>query len=474
MALKRADGHVVRPLVLAGRRGRRTDAADLADARAQPPTPSSSSSPRSSGSSTGRSSFPTPSRRRAPGSTPCSAIRRGRRSSRRAWSSSRGTTRCTGRTGRPRRSRSSRAVRRRPRLEDELDRLSGRVQGDGERRKDAATRSTCRSAAARQASDWPAAGRSLAASARISPHREHPYRHPGFRQDLHLQALPRGGAPPPSRRRAARDACPVGDLHRQGLDRAPQGRSWSAARGSGATASRTGPSSSRSTRSFKFVPIVVERGGSTEAINAAFMRHDVARVGAARRARRSLAVADIERFAPTHLVVHGVRRTTATSSSSSGSTRDHPLLGDVVAQRWRYVLAGVQHDQRRKHFVARAKLEKAGLLGAEDDTRDPRVRARLRRAGYLPLYEGKSLLAPRPVLRRARRETSASSWRSTTARGQPGTEAWEVPRLCMRNVAQLNQPADVHRRLMPPAVHGNSAPTLNGLAWSECSRSTAS
>lgn len=40
-------------------------------------------------------------------------------------------------------------------------------------------------------------------------------------------------------------------------------------------------------------------------------------------------------------------------------------------------------------FVKRTELERSGLLAPPEDVRDPRVRARLLREGFLPLYEGK-------------------------------------------------------------------------------------
>lgn len=142
-------------------------------------------------------------------------------------------------------------------------------------------------------------------------------------------------------------------------------------------------------RSFKFVPIIVQRGGSTEAVNAAFMRHDVGEWERPDEHAVQLAVSGIRRFAPA-----------TWSFMELGGDRDlelierlyakHPLLGEAADRLGGRYVREFDMTNAARHFVARRKLEGLGLLGSDDETRDPRVRARLRSAGYVPLYEGKS------------------------------------------------------------------------------------
>ena len=218
-------------------------------------------------------------------------------------------------------------------------------------------------------------------------------------------------------------------------------------------------------RSFKFVPIVVERGGSTTAVRAAFMRHDVGEWERPAEHAIDLAVDDIERFAPDTLSFMEFKDDYDLDLVER-IYGEHPLLGDVVARLGGHYSAEFHMTNAAKHFVSRSKLEKQGLLSTEDDARDPRIRARLRAAGLVPLYEGKSFYLHDPYYAgRGNAESVSKFMPVATARKELEKEAWEHPRLCMRNIGRSTDQRTYIVGIMPPAVHGNSAPTLDGLSW---------
>src|SRR5262249_47620375 len=120
-----------------------------------------------------------------------------------------------------------------------------------------------------------------------------------------------------------------------------------------------------------------------------------------------------------------------------------------------------------KYFVPRSRLEARGLLTAGDDTRDPRIRARLRVAGYVPLYEGKSFWLHNPYFVGKGSKDSVSKCVTISDVEQELGAGWRATRMCMRNVASSTNQRTFIVGMSPPAAHGNSAPTLNGLSTND-------
>jgi len=217
-------------------------------------------------------------------------------------------------------------------------------------------------------------------------------------------------------------------------------------------------------RSFKFVPIVVQRGGATEAVHAAFMRHDVSEWERPREHAVELYTADIRRFSP---------RTWSFMELKSDRDleivdkiyADHPLLGDVVESLGAHYAREFDMTNKARLFTSRRKLIREGALNDDDDTRDPRVRAKMRVAGYLPLYEGKCFWLHDPYYGEVGKFVGID-----VARGELDTEAWTTPRMCMRNVASSTNQRTFIVGVLPPCFHGNSAPTLDGLQWEDVLR----
>jgi hypothetical protein len=216
---------------------------------------------------------------------------------------------------------------------------------------------------------------------------------------------------------------------------------------------------------YKFNPIAIQRGGATAAVKAAFMRHDVTEWERPDQHVLELDVTDIKRFAPATWSFIEFRHDSDLALVERIYGR-HALLGDLVAGLDGSYSQEFNMTSDAKHFVSRSTLEKQGLLEPDGDTRDPRVRARLRGAGFLPLYEGKSFWLHDPYFRGRRYADSVSKFmRLTTARNKVESKIWDAPRLCMRNVGRSVQQRTFVVGIMPPAVHGNSAPTLDGLPW---------
>ncbi|MFZ5827169.1 MAG: Eco57I restriction-modification methylase domain-containing protein [Bacillota bacterium] len=67
-------------------------------------------------------------------------------------------------------------------------------------------------------------------------------------------------------------------------------------------------------------------------------------------------------------------------------------VGDALKRYPTVTFSNEFHMTGDSHlFVPRSRLQSTGLLSNDDDTRDPRVRARLLVHGFLPLYEGKHI-----------------------------------------------------------------------------------
>lgn len=217
--------------------------------------------------------------------------------------------------------------------------------------------------------------------------------------------------------------------------------------------------------SFKFAPIVIQRGGSTESLRAAFMRHDVREWERPEHYSLDLYVSDIQRFAPTtwsFMELKDGRDLEIVELLYS----EHQLLGQFCEHAGANYRREFDMTNAATHFTSRKKLEDHGLIAHDDDTRDPRVRARLRLAGYLPLYEGKSFYLHNPyALGRGQRDSVGKFVAEATARKELDDAAWTQARLCMRNIGRSTDQRTYITGIMPPAVHGNSAPTLDGLGW---------
>lgn len=214
----------------------------------------------------------------------------------------------------------------------------------------------------------------------------------------------------------------------------------------------------------RFNPIVIERGGSTDRVRTAFGRRDVREWERPEDVALELSTADIKRFSPNTASFMEIKseRDLELVERIYGS---HELLGHRVQEAAGQYAAEFHLTTQVQKFTSRRRLESLDLLQPAEDTRDPRVRARLRNAGYLPLYEGKSFWLHDPYFLGARAKDSVGRFvTESIVRKKLGAVTWTKPRIMFRDITH---PSTNQRTLicalMPPGVHGNSAPTIDGL-----------
>ena len=215
---------------------------------------------------------------------------------------------------------------------------------------------------------------------------------------------------------------------------------------------------------FKFAPVVAQRSGQTGSVKAAFMRHDVGEWERPDPPAIDITVRDIERFSPKTLSFLELKDDRDLQISEK-LYADHPLLEEVVESLGATYRQELNMTSDSKLFVSLRKLAQQGLIDVDaDDTRDPRVRARLWAAGYAPLYEGKSLWIQDPYYLSKRTTASVSRFvRLEDVEEALGHDDWLEPRLAFRDVASSTNVRTLVVGLMPPAVHGNKLPTIDGL-----------
>ena len=222
-------------------------------------------------------------------------------------------------------------------------------------------------------------------------------------------------------------------------------------------------------RSFKFAPIIVERGGATEAVRAAFMRHAVSEWESPNPSTVEVAVEDLHKFAPATLSFMEFKDRQDLEITEK-IYADHPLLGTLVRQLGGSYNREFDMTNDSRLFTSRRKMETAGLMSPEDDGRDPRVRARLRAEGFWPLYQGAMFSIHNPYLADADKYISLASIEEKLG----SSESWRSIRCCMRNIGRSTDQRTLITGILPPGPHGNSAPTLDGLSVAELLRINAS
>ena len=215
---------------------------------------------------------------------------------------------------------------------------------------------------------------------------------------------------------------------------------------------------------YKFNALVVERGGSTEVVRMAAGREDLYQWERPGGGALELAVSDIKRFSPNTWSFMEFRSRDDLRVTEA-IYADHPLLGDVVERDGARYASEFHMANGARHFVSRRKLEQSGILAPGIDSRDPRLRAQAWRAGFLPLYEGRSFWMHDPYFSRRGTIESVSKFVALeTVLNTLVTRSWADARLVFRDVTH----SSTNRRtlisaVMPRGVHGNKAPSIDGL-----------
>ena len=210
-------------------------------------------------------------------------------------------------------------------------------------------------------------------------------------------------------------------------------------------------------RSFKFAPIVVERGGSTSAVRAAFMRHTVSEWESPNPPTVKLAVRDVRRFAPATLSFMEFKEKKDLQVTER-IYADWPSLGDALRE-WGGSYSrefNVTSDSRR--FTSRATLESLGLLSSQDDVRDPRITAVLKAEGWAPLREGASFWLHNPNFAQPVKFIS-----NVQALAKFPDEPWAIPRCTFRHISSSTNQRTMIVSLLPTHPHTDSASSFNSL-----------
>jgi hypothetical protein len=144
-------------------------------------------------------------------------------------------------------------------------------------------------------------------------------------------------------------------------------------------------------RSFKFGPLIVKKGGKTQAVKCAFMRHDLSDWEDQNPEYIEVTIDKIKRFSPDTLSFMELKSDMDLKICEKIYS-DRPLLGNQVEGGWNVKFATEFHMTNDSHlFTSRNKLEKMGILKPDDDVRDPRVQVKLWQNNFSCIIEGKNI-----------------------------------------------------------------------------------
>ena len=258
-------------------------------------------------------------------------------------------------------------------------------------------------------------------------------------------------------------------------------------------------------RSFKFVATVVTKGcPSATPLQAVFMRLDATDLAKPGDYTMPVTLAEVEQFSPKNISFMELRnqRDLAVAQKLYDG---HPLLGDMELEYNSEL--HMKNDAKLWTGGDRAKLVAQGLLEPGQDTRDPRVRFALWKAGWMPLLEGKHFWQFNPGYVGIRRRggsapLTAEGYAEALAKatvpylqkqrfipiqrlldrakaslekerlkavkdGEPFSKGlldfmgWLRPRLVFRDVARSTDQRTYIATLAPPGPHGNKAPDIS-------------
>lgn len=141
-------------------------------------------------------------------------------------------------------------------------------------------------------------------------------------------------------------------------------------------------------RSYKFGPLIVKKGFQTKAVNCAFMRHNLGDREEQNPDHIKVPIEKIKRFSPNTLSFMEFKSDMDLKICEK-IYGDRPLLGDQVEGGWNVKFTTEFHMTNDSHlFTSRKKLEKMEILNSDDDVRDPRIRVKLWKNGYVCLLRG--------------------------------------------------------------------------------------
>ena len=222
---------------------------------------------------------------------------------------------------------------------------------------------------------------------------------------------------------------------------------------------RTFPIDSR----FKFATIVLERSGVTTSVRVAFMRIDVREWEQPDRHSVQLSVPRIRQFSPDTLSFVELRSDLDLKLLEK-MYESSTLFGQWVSDHGGSPSREFDTSTDDRLLVPLARLLATGVLEPDAEIRDPRVRARLRVAGYLPVYEGKSFWHLDPYYKGRARNSMSKCIELSTLREALPDERWNAERLCVRKIARSTDRRTLVPVILPRAAHSDGAISVNGIS----------
>lgn len=236
---------------------------------------------------------------------------------------------------------------------------------------------------------------------------------------------------------------------------------------------------------FKFVATVVTKAMPTpgQPLQVAFMRLDTDELKDPVVHTIAMKGSDVNRFAPSTLSFMELRSAKDLAVAEK-LYLGHPLAGDLPLRCSREF--NMASDSTMWKDGTRKKLEAYGILAPGEDTRDPRVRFRLWRTGWVPLVEGKHFwqfnpyylgndtetglkkfhegqrFIPRETLLRVAEDQWQKAKDRAEKNGEPLVETlldfmpWVRPRIVFRDIARSTDQRSFIASLTPPLPHGDS------------------
>lgn len=263
-------------------------------------------------------------------------------------------------------------------------------------------------------------------------------------------------------------------------------------------------------RSFKFVATVVTKETPEDTpLQAVFMRLDATDLATPADHTMPVTLEEVRQFSPKSISFMELRNRRDLEVVQR-LYKGHPLLGDLELDYNSEL--HMTNDSKLWAGGDRKKLESLGLLSEDADTRDPRIRFGLWKAGWMPLLEGKHFWQFNPGYVGIRRRKgagalSAESYQEAIEKatntfrqkqrfipitrlvdrakaslekdrlkaikdGEPFSKGlldymgWLRPRLVFRDVARSTDQRSFIAGLVPPGPHGNTTPDIKlGPSW---------
>jgi len=208
-------------------------------------------------------------------------------------------------------------------------------------------------------------------------------------------------------------------------------------------------------RSFKFCPVLVQKGGQTQAIQTAFMQRDLADWEQAERHAIPYGREQVLRFSPGTLAFLEIR-----NNQDQGFVdrmyRNSRTFGEFLVKEFgTLVLTEVHKTNDHSFFLSAREVERLRSQAPLPDFRDPRTRAWLQSQDIFPVAEGKTTHMydnawAEPGILMAGEQVR--KWYQSKGGRRPELDlaAFMRPRIVFREIASNTNARSVIASLLPP------------------------